>query len=238
MISQQLYLDVATARDRESFERRLVAFAERMGFPLISAVLVIDRPGTPATFISVGNVPAAYEASYSDPELSQQSPVLSRLKHYSRPIAYDQALYVQDGVGHLWEHQASFGYRTGVAMAAHMDRGRHFLLGVDRPDPLPTEDGELVRMMADLQLLGAYAQETAVRLLTPLGPAEEEVPVLSPRELEILQWTSVGKSAEVVGEILGINRGTVNYHLQSVCRKLGVASKYVAVTQAIRLGLL
>lgn len=238
MISHSALLDVATSRDRDTFEKRLVDFAERMGFPLVSAILVIDRPASPPRFISVGNVSEAYKSSYNDPELSRRSPVLTRLKHLAHPFAYDQRLYVHDGVGHLWEHQAAFGYKTGVAMAMHMDNDRHFLLGVDREEALPPDDFALTRMMADLQLLGAFAQETAVRLLAPISDPQGDIPTLTPREMEILRWTSAGKSAEVIGNILGIHRGTVNFHLQSVNKKLAVASKHAAVSKAIRLGLI
>lgn len=238
MTTHQNYLDVATSRDRPKFEERLVQFAEQMGFPLVSAILVLDRPAGPAQFISVGNVPEDYKASYNDPELSRKSPVLSRLKHLGHPFAYDQSMYVHDGVGHLWEHQAAYGYKTGIAMVMHMTQGRHFLLGFDREEPLPAEETQLTRLMADLQLLGAFAQETAVRLLSPLADTHHETPVLTPRELEVLRWTSAGKSAEVIGDILALNRGTVNYHLQSASRKLGVSTKHSAVAKAIRLGLI
>jgi DNA-binding CsgD family transcriptional regulator len=237
-MNQQAYLDIATSRDRETFQRRLVEFADRMGFPLISAVLVIDRPSKAPQFISIGNIPSEYEASYSDPELSRNSPVLSRLKHLSHPFTYDQSMFVDHGVGHQWEHQAAFGFKCGVAMAMHMNNGRHFLLGVDRDEPLPTDDFQLTRMMADLQLLGAFAQETAVRLLTPMGEDFDEVPQLTPREVEILRWTSQGKSAQVVADILKIHRGTVNYHIQCAIKKLGVSGKHQAVTKAIQFGLL
>ncbi|NJN35841.1 MAG: LuxR family transcriptional regulator [Nitrospiraceae bacterium] len=238
MNRQQAFLDVATSSDALTFEKRLVEFADRKGFPLVSAILVLDRPGAPAQFISVGNVPEAYKASYADPELSRKSPVLSRLKHLAHPFTYDQAMYVKDGVGHLWEHQAKYGYKTGVAMAMHMTNGRHFLLGFDREENLPQDDGELISLMADLQLLGAFAQETAVRLLSPLAEVDMTIPVLTARELEVLRWTSGGKSAEVIGTILGIHRGTVNFHLQSAARKLGVSGKHAAVTKALQLGLL
>lgn len=237
-MNQQAYLDIATSRDSETFQKRLVEFADRMGFPLISAILVIDRPSKQPQFISIGNIPTAYEASYSDPELSRNSPVLARLKHLSHPFAYDQSMFVDHGVGHQWEHQAAFGFKCGVAMAMHMQNGRHFLLGVDREEALPQDDYQLTRMMADLQLLGAFAQEAAVRILTPMADAVEELPLLTQREIEILRWTSQGKSAQVIADILKIHRGTVNYHLQCAIQKLGVAGKHQAVTKAIQFGLM
>jgi hypothetical protein len=202
-MNQQTYLDIAASRDSETFQKRLVEFADRMGFPLISAILVIDRPSKQPQFISIGNIPTAYEASYYDPELSRNSPVLARLKHLSHPFTYDQSMFVDHGVGHQWEHQAAFGFKCGVAMAMHLQNGRHFLLGVDREEALPQDDYQLTRIMADLQLLGAFAQETAVRILTPTAHGVEKLPSLTNRELEVMKWTMEGKTAWEVGVILG-----------------------------------
>jgi DNA-binding CsgD family transcriptional regulator len=234
---QQAYLDIATARDVRTFRDRLIRFSEDMEFPLINAILVVEQPSATPAFMSVGNTPTAYEEVYSDPALSRCDPVMKRLKTLAHPFTYDQDLYVNDGEGARWEHQARFGYRTGVAMAMHMPAGKHLLLGVDREKPLPTRDRELTRLLADLQLLGAFAQEAAVRLLAP-AVAAGEVPRLSSREREVLQWTRDGKAAGVIADILNINIGTVNFHLRSAWTKLGVAGKHAAVVKAMQLGLM
>lgn len=236
-MNHQAFLDLASSRDTDAFQKRLVTFADDLGFPLVSAILVLDRPAQESLFLPVGNTPADYESTFSDADVSRRCPVMRRLKVFSRPIVYDQELYVGDGVGYQWEHQASYGYKTGIAMAQHMPGGKHFLLGVDREDDLPEDGTQLTRLMADLQLLGAFAQETAVRLLTPQAEADPG-PALSPRELEILRWTGDGKSASVIGELLGIGTSTVNYHLRCAEEKLRVAGKHQAVVKAMRLGLL
>jgi DNA-binding CsgD family transcriptional regulator len=237
-VRHQHYLDVASARDLASFERRLVQFAELIDFPLVSAALVVEHPGSAPSIVSVSNVPEAFADASRDLGDSRRDPVLQRLKTLHVPFVYDQALYVQDGAGELWEAQAPFGYRTGISMALHMTGGRHFLLGVDRPDPLPKDVDVVVRMMADLQLLGVFAQETAVRLLLPEASAGAEVPSLTPREQEILRWARDGKSNHVIGQLLNISLSTVNYHLRSAMSKLGVASKHHAAAKANALGLL
>ncbi len=237
-MQQRDYLDIASACDKGTFERRMVGFADKLGFPLVSAILVVDRPSQDAVFVSVGNTPAEYEAQFADAGRSRRCPVLRRLKSHGRPFHYDQALYVQDGVGDLWESQAPFGYRCGIAMAQHMPGGRHFLLGVDREEDLPAQDEAMIRLMGHLQLLGAYAQETAVRLLAPLVSASEEIPTLSERELDVLRWTRDGKTSEVIAEILGLADVTVRYHLRKAQEKLGVAGKHQAVVKAMKLGLL
>lgn len=237
-IRHQDYLDVASARDILTFRSRLVDFANRLDFDLINAVMVIEQPGKPAAVVGVRNAPEEFDAARTNQPSVRRDPVVSRLKSLSAPFVYDQALYVSDGAGDLWEEQAAHGYKTGVALAMHLPGGRHFLLGVDRDQPLPSDQGQLLRMMADLQLLGAFAQETAVRVLLPHATLTVEVPALSQREQEILRWSRDGKSNEVIGEILSISLSTVNYHLRSAMSKLGVASKFQAAAKADRLGLL
>jgi LuxR family quorum sensing-dependent transcriptional regulator len=59
---------------------------------------------------------------------------------------------------------------------------------------------------------------------------------LSPREIEILHWITEGKSDWQIGRILAISDKTVNYHIENVKRKFGVATRVQAVVSAIQQG--
>lgn len=234
------YFEVSQAPDVDAFRSRLVSWAHDMEFAFVVAALVhedvagSDRP----VFVALGNTPQEYEASSAVAlEDSLRDPVLRRLKQMSVPVIYDQTTYTSEGAGDLWETQAAFGFRTGVAVALHLPGNKHFLLGVDREEPLPDDEPRLVRLMADLQLLAVHAQEAAVRLLRPPAP-EVEVPRLGQRELEILRWTMAGKSAWAVGQLLSISENTVNFHFRNIFRKLGTSSKHQSVLKAMHLGLL
>lgn len=233
------YYEVSQAPDVAAFEQRLVRFAEALDFPHVNAVLVVEprAPGERAEFIAVGNTPDAYLAASRDPTDSARDPVNRRLRTLSVPFIYDQGLYTADDAGDLWETQAAFGYKTGIAVALHLPDFRHFLLGVDRDASLPTQADRLSRLMADLQLLAVHAQDAATRLLDPERTAGPP-PSLTPREVEILRWTMEGKTAWAVGAILGVSEGTVNFHLRNVFRKLNASSKHQAVLKALRLRLL
>jgi DNA-binding CsgD family transcriptional regulator len=234
----QDYLEVSASTDVEHFERRLVRFVGDMGFGLVSAALVVDAPGQAPRFAMIGNTPEAFFDSSRSAMDSKRDPVLRRLRNATVPFVYDQALYVAEGAADLWEEQAAHGYQTGISMALHMPEGRHFLLGVDRAEALPQSVDELTRLMADLQLLAVYAQDTAVRLLLT-GPSPSVQPVrLTPREREVLVWTREGKSAWAVGQILAMSEHTVNYHLRNVMRKMDVSSKHLAILRAQAMGLL
>ncbi len=233
------YYQVSAAPDVAALESRLVRFAAELEFSYVNAVLVIDAPGPRErpTVISIGNTPAAYQLASSNPADSARDPVNRRLKSLSVPFLYDQGFYVSQGAADLWETQAAFGYKTGIAVALHLPDFRHFLMGVDRDTPLPREEHRLSRLMADLQLLAVHAQHAACSLMAPeesLGPP----PSLTPREAEILRWTMEGKTAWAAGAILGITEGTVNFHLRNIFKKLGASSKHQAVLKALKLRLI
>lgn len=71
-----------------------------------------------------------------------------------------------------------------------------------------------------------------VRHLTPTGPTALELAQaykLSGRELEILQWVTLGKTNPEIGDILKISAFTVKNHLQRIFKKLDVSNRAQAV---------
>jgi DNA-binding CsgD family transcriptional regulator len=235
---RQDLLEVSQAADRATLHQRLVGLAQALGFPYLSATLVVEQPGAPAVMVSVNESPAAYLGIQNDAAKGRKDPVLQRLKRASTPFIYDQSFYADAGAADLWEEQARFGYRNGVAMALHLPGGRHFLLGVDRPEQLPRSEKSLTRLLADLQLLAVHTQEAAVRLLLDEAMIAGDIPSLTSRELEVLRWTMIGKDTWSVAQLLQITESTANFHLRNAERKLGVSSKFQAVLRAMALGLL
>jgi DNA-binding CsgD family transcriptional regulator len=231
------YASVLGATDRASLQNELVTFAHRLGFPTVSATTVIDHFLGEPEFITLDNTPAEYRNVFEDDGQARVDPVMQHCKRNSVPIIWDQATYASAGQGRKWEVLADFGFRTGICLALHLPEGRHFLLGVDRAEPMPSSPDELARIVADLQLFAVHAQEAAQRILLP-APAEKDVPALSPRELETLRWTMEGKTAWEVGSILGITERTAVLHLNNATHKLGCVNKHQAVLKALRLGLI
>lgn len=229
---------VVQVQTREDFREAIIRFARQIGFDYVSAMTVVDQSAGRTDFISVDNMPLRMVETVAQQEMSyRRDPVMQHCKHGSLPIIWNQDTYVQHGTPELWEEQAAFGYRNGIALAMHFPEGRHFLMGVDRASQLPTDRRELTRIVADLQLFAVHAQDSAMRLFAP-PPAPVERPSLTPREVEALQWTMEGKTAWEVGAILGISERTAVLHLQNAMRKLDVVNKHQAVLKALRLGLI
>ena len=234
---QDGYLSVLESKDRDEFLGQVVRFTKRMGFETVTATTVIDHFLGEPEFISVDNAPANYRDVYEDMGLGKQDPVMQHCKHQSVPIIWNRETYIGVGQADQWDQQARYGYHTGIAMALHLPEGRHFFLGVDRDQSLPTDRSELTRLVADLQLFAVHAQEAAVRIMMP-ATQEPGAPNLTPREIESLRWTMDGKTAWEVGNILGISERTAVLHVNNAMHKLGCVNKHQAVLKALRLGLI
>jgi DNA-binding CsgD family transcriptional regulator len=235
---QQDYLEVSAATNKLQFQDELVKFAHKMDFGLVTAALAIDTPGEKPFFDVVGNTPEAYLETATDVDLIKRDPIIARMRSSGVPFTYDQSFYVNAKAGDIWETQAQFGYRTGIAMAMHLPGGRHFLLGVDRHEALPEDDALLTRLVADLQLLAAHAQETAVRVLLPAQKPLIPVEKLTPRERDVLQWCRDGKTVWEAAKILGISEYTARFHVRNAIRKMGVSGIKTAILRAMSLNLI
>ena len=92
---------------------------------------------------------------------------------------------------------------------------------------------------ADEQRRGALTLASTYvhnRLCTIKRKRREDDVRLTPRELECLKWIASGKSDWQIGQILTISQKTVNYHVENVKRKFGVATRIQAVVAAMRQG--
>jgi DNA-binding CsgD family transcriptional regulator len=231
------YQSVLEATNLDQFRTVVIRFARRLGFDRVSAMVAVDRMGAQPEFVAVHNAPAAYVETFDNLSISKRDPIAQHCKRNSVPILWGQDTYLKNNAIDKWEHQARFGYRNGIAMALHMPEGRHFMLGVERDMDLPTDGGELTRVVADLQLFAVHAQDTALRVLVS-EDARPELPALTPRELEVLRWTMEGKVTSEISVLLGIGDRTTVFHIQNAMLKLNCNSKHVAVVKALRLGLI
>lgn len=234
------YASVLGARTRQEFLDEIVRFTQKLGFETVSALAVLDHGLGQSEFASVHNAPPGWQDAYYSVAGMRADPVMQHCRFQTVPLVWDQATYTTRGMGELWEEQAHYGFHTGIAMALHMPDGRHFALGVERDQPLPTDRSELTRLVADLQLFAVHAQEAAMRVLLSGGlPREDtDIPQLTSRELEALRWTAEGKTGQDVADIMGLSTRTVAFHLGNACLKLGTTSKHQAVVRALKLGLI
>jgi len=87
--------------------------------------------------------------------------------------------------------------------------------------------------------LRAVAAGLTVRVAEMPRPAFDAIPepeqnLLTPREVEVLAAIGNGLSNKAVARQLGISQHTVKFHVESILRKLGAASRAEAVHKGLR----
>jgi DNA-binding NarL/FixJ family response regulator len=102
--------------------------------------------------------------------------------------------------------------------------------------------GYLLKNAVDLELIGAIKQLAAgEQVMDPrLGRLAEEAPqapVLTTREMEILQLIVHGKSNKEIAMVLGLSVNTVAVHRANIMQALGIHNTAELVVYAIRHGL-
>jgi PAS domain S-box-containing protein len=116
------------------------------------------------------------------------------------------------------------------------------------PAVLDEEEGEV---LAVVELRSLERLELSARLMRSLAEVgselgrflaerrdELDVPLLTPRELEVLALATRGLPAKEIAEHLAISNATVRTHFENIYPKLRVSDRAAAVAAAIRLGLI
>lgn len=95
------------------------------------------------------------------------------------------------------------------------------------------------RHLFHLVALHFHASARAPLIETSMGPQRRRSrSLLSPREKEVLEWSSKGKSSWEIAAILAISEKSIEFHIEGAKRKLQVANRTHAVVKALLLGLI
>jgi len=234
-ILQDRFTSVLGASSRDELLSEVVRFARGLDCETAIAMAVVDHVCAEPDFFCVNNSPPAAKELY-DRDYNRRDPVLQHCKRTGVPIIWSQDTFTAIGLGDRWEAQARHGFHSGIALALNLPEARHFFVSVDRDQALPTNEAEVTRMVAELQLF-ALAQDVAMRVLAPAPLTGDSLPRLTPRELECLRWTMEGKTAWESGCILSISEQTAVRHLNNATHKLDCVNKHHATIKAMRLGL-
>lgn len=101
--------------------------------------------------------------------------------------------------------------------------------------------GYLLKNAVDLELVDAVKQVAAgIEVLDPRLsklPKGEAMPVLTTRELEVLQLIVHGKSNKEIAVVLGLSANTIAVHRANLMQTLGIHNTAELVVYAIRNGL-
>lgn len=118
---------------------------------------------------------------------------------------------------------------VGISVPLHTPNGRHFgfwlVLSKSVADKLNIDE-----LIFSCKLV---FQNFFTEIILP-----DSMPVISPRELEVIRWSSEGKTSVEIAIILGLSEHTINSYTTKILQKLQVVNRAQMVAKAIRMGLI
>lgn len=209
-------------------------------------------------FGAVGNAsfPREWIEHYMRRRYHLRDPILELAVRSNRPFYWGPGRFLRSlGKAQRQVALEASAYRIvcGLAIPVHSANRSVGILNVVATDRKRLRDGafgQQERLFAAAYDAHDFMTRTAptqtARTRTTIRPGCESAslpwealePELSSRERECLLWTVEGKTAEEVGDLVGLSVHTVNRHASNAARKLGCLNKHHAAIRALRSGLL
>ncbi len=116
--------------------------------------------------------------------------------------------------------------------------------GAERPIRIalladPALNEALARALADVgTILVVDDPEGADAVIAAARPFDNDEPLLTPREQEVLALLAEGASNKTIARTLGISERTAKFHVGQIIDKLDAIGRTDAVAQAARIGVI
>ena len=193
----------------------------------------LPNPGDRAGSLSMLNGwPQGWTDLYIRLNLLQNDPVVANCFRSTAPFEWREAPYdplTNSKAKDVMNRATDFRMNHGFCVPIHTAEGYQAVVSMA---------GERVELEGQvrraLHLMALYAYGKAADLCTPKRSPVARV--LTEREREVLQWTSIGKSSWEISQILGVAESTVTAHIKAAAAKLDTPNRVVTVVVALRRG--
>lgn len=205
-----------------------------LGFKHCSFKMSSQLPKHQIKPIEFTTYPNEWKKLYDQANYFEKDPIVKYCKGSVLPTVWKEKTF-QD-VPSLWSLAQTFGVHRAVTISVHDFRGVFSMLTLSRdlqeisPEELYEKAGLLLWLCHAMHAVLAqkYADNHSI------NPTSK----LTPREIEVLMWSGMGKTAADIATILCLSERTVGFHVCSCLKKLGVNNKIAAVLRAAQDGII
>ena len=136
----------------------------------------------------------------------------------------DQAVFSGPVAEEFFAASRAHGWIDGFVVPIHAANGYEGIVSLAAARKVTLDPLERNLLEAACRALNERCRTTV-----GLGDTSVPLPKLTRREIECLQWASLGKTDWEIGELLGVTKATAHFHIEQAKRKLGVSSRVQAV---------
>lgn len=238
MTTLDRFLALTQCGDEKNWSQTLFQIASELGFEYCLLALIPDPTASFDHAYTRSNYPSAWRELYESEGFSQIDPTVAHCAKRVAYIVWAPEIFETDAQKSLYEKASSYGLRSGVCLPIHGPRGERGLLNFITDNKLGKAiERNMAIQLPALCLLRDIVFDTAIKH-TLGNRLSEEIPTLTPREHECLNWTAIGKTTWEISKILNVSEATTNFHIANIRQKLDVSTRREAVVKAIRLGLI
>jgi len=236
---ETLLPSVETAESIDELDRVCIEMSRRLGAAhyALTVTGLPDRPPDRPFYRST--YPAEWTERYTDGTYRDVDPVISRLRstvgafrwsvdEWRRHTGRD-AKRIRPFVDDASEFRINRGISVPMHGPGFQTGALHFV--VDGPDR--DLDNVFRASRHAITLVGALVHSRMTTLLDGDGSG---LPVLTPRQCDVLCWAARGKTSWDIGVILGISERAVLHHIGEAQARLNCVNRTQAVVRAIMLG--
>ncbi|WP_425373421.1 autoinducer binding domain-containing protein [Mesorhizobium atlanticum] len=228
VVFERFLEDLSESADEQDFQKAMSCAAANLDLAAFAYLsLPTHRSGKPRV---ISNYPDPWTTRYLHKRYHKLDPVVLRAQCGGHPFRWGSNLCgagMSSSQRQVFDEAAEFRISCGLTIPIVDRRGgiAAVTFAADEPDPAFLRVAE--RYEQSLQFMATCFHIYVRRNLS--GDRKVDGVSLTPREYECLQWAARGKSAWVIGRILGIKQRTVGFHLDNAKKKLGVRTQNQAI---------
>ncbi|MBG6246317.1 LuxR family transcriptional regulator [Candidatus Symbiopectobacterium sp. 'North America'] len=206
------------------------------------AYVVLSKKDMSCIF-GVTNYPNEWVKHYRENGVQYTDPVVITALKRLTPFPWNEKLMARSGYdfAEFFNQASEYEVVDGYTFVLHDYNNNFvtlsFIISSERKTRIMQT---LLQNKGDISMLLASVHETYLTLTSFSEKTEDsnKAKQLTKREREILYWTSVGKTYQETGIILGIKVRTVKFHMLNIVKKMGVANARHAVRLGVELRLI
>jgi DNA-binding CsgD family transcriptional regulator len=225
--------EISAAESRPRWLQVVQSVAKEFGYTHAS-LMRVPRPEEDliANTLLETTLPIRFIREFDEMRLLRFCPVLPKVKQSIMPQSWSLADLdtEQPEVAPIVELLTQYGIFNGLTIPTNALNGDRHLMRFDGQCDHPSQVALNEIGMIALHAFDAYEKMRRTEMAAPRA--------LTKRELEVIHWTSQGKTSAEIGQILSLSDHTINAYLNNAIRKLDCVNRTQLVAKSIRLKLI